>query len=123
MANSEKRVLMLGMDCSLANELSEHFADRGFAVDQANSLPSGSAEADLIFVESGQPGLSALIRAVSPPVIVVSRLPEVADWLDAMDSGAADYVAAPFDTRQLDWILETNLGVSREREGAHASAA
>lgn len=43
-------------------------------------------------------------------MVVVSRVPEVNDWLDAMDAGAADYCAAPFEKEQLDWILESNLG-------------
>jgi hypothetical protein len=27
-----------------------------------------------------------------------------------MDAGAADYCAVPFEKKQIDWILESNLG-------------
>lgn len=33
-------------------------------------------------------------------VIVASRLPEVAEWLDALEAGAADYCAAPLSRRR-----------------------
>jgi PleD family two-component response regulator len=41
-------------------------------------------------------------------------LPEVDDWLDAMEAGAADYCAEPIEKRQLDWILESNLERKRQ---------
>ena len=40
-------------------------------------------------------------------VIVASRLPEVAEWLDALEAGAADYCAAPFEPAQIRWVLES----------------
>ena len=43
------------------------------------------------------------------PVVVVSRLPEVEKWLDAMDAGAADYCAAPFEIRPLRSIVEATV--------------
>jgi hypothetical protein len=43
------------------------------------------------------------------PVVVVSRLPEVATWLDALEAGAADYCSAPFESIHLDWILRNHL--------------
>ena len=79
-----------------------------------------SKQFDLVFCETHHPGLLKLLHAVSSPVVVVSRVPEVNDWLDAMDAGAADYCAAPFEREQLDWILESNLGA---REPAPATAA
>lgn len=43
------------------------------------------------------------------PVIVVSRLPEVPQWLDAMEAGASDYCSAPFEAREINWILENAI--------------
>lgn len=51
----------------------------------------------------------AMLQAVKMPVVVVSRLPEVNDWLDAIEAGAVDYCSAPIEREQLDWILESNL--------------
>jgi DNA-binding NtrC family response regulator len=48
-------------------------------------------------------------RSPNVPVVVVTRHPEVSEWLDAMDAGAADYCAAPFEPKQVRWILESNL--------------
>jgi ActR/RegA family two-component response regulator len=42
-------------------------------------------------------------------IVVVSRHPEVADWLDSIEAGATDYCAAPFETSQVKWILESSL--------------
>src|SRR5579864_122971 len=37
------------------------------------------------------------------PVVVVSRLPEVSEWLDALEAGAMDYCGAPFELQQIRW--------------------
>jgi DNA-binding response OmpR family regulator len=48
------------------------------------------------------------------PVIVVSRLPETDEWLDALEAGAADYCAAPFEIIHLRWLFETHAGEARK---------
>jgi hypothetical protein len=42
-------------------------------------------------------------------VVVETRNPEVREWLDALESGAADYCAAPFERSQLRWIMDSNV--------------
>jgi hypothetical protein len=59
----------------------------------------------------------ALRRFPRRAVVVVSRLPEVRAWLDALEAGAADYCAAPFESIQLNWILQNQLSAR------HAAAA
>jgi DNA-binding response OmpR family regulator len=49
------------------------------------------------------------VRGVEFPVVVVSALPEIDKWLDALDAGADDYCAAPFDPRLLQNIVENAL--------------
>ena len=57
------------------------------------------------------------------PVVVVSRLPEVDAWLNALEEGAADYCAAPFEAIQLSWLLQTHLaGLQPGREAAREAA-
>ncbi|MCS7026058.1 MAG: hypothetical protein NZV14_14740 [Bryobacteraceae bacterium] len=56
--------------------------------------------------------LNAFLDAVSSkrrkiPVIVVSRHPEVNQWIDALEAGAADYCAAPFEPTHMRWVLAT----------------
>ena len=58
----------------------------------------------------------AKLRANHPfsPIVVVSRHPEVADWLDSIEAGATDYCAAPFETSQVQWIVETSMRSAHE---------
>jgi DNA-binding NtrC family response regulator len=48
------------------------------------------------------------------PVLVVSRMPEVSEWLDALDSGAADYCGAPFEQQQIRWLIGSALLSTRQ---------
>jgi len=123
MTVSGKTVLLAGIEPMLAQELHQYLSSRGIDVHECSSLESQNPESqkfDLVFCETHHPGLLKLLHAVSSPVVVVSRVPEVNDWLDAMDAGAADYCAAPFEREQLDWILESNLGA---RQPASAAVA
>jgi DNA-binding NtrC family response regulator len=58
-------------------------------------------------------------RRLQVPVVVASRFPEVAEWLDALEDGALDYCAAPFEPAHIRWILESAV-LAR---GPSASAA
>jgi FixJ family two-component response regulator len=66
--------------------------------------------ADIIFC-GADVSLVSELRSVKPDasIVVVSRHPEVADWLDSIEAGANDYCAAPFEDSQMKWILETSL--------------
>lgn len=69
---------------------------------------------DVIFCDSSSDLLS-LLHAVRKaqkdvPVVVVSRHAEERAWLDALEAGASDYCAAPFEVHQLSWILRVNPG-------------
>ena len=61
------------------------------------------------------------LRSAKPKasIVVVSRHPEVSVWLDSIEAGATDYCAAPFETSQVRWILESSLLVT----SASAAAA
>lgn len=48
-------------------------------------------------------------------IVVVSRHPEVSDWLDSMEAGATDYCAAPFESLQMKWILDGSLASQQTR--------
>jgi DNA-binding NtrC family response regulator len=117
MSVKSKSVLLAGIEPILAKELQQYLVSRGMDVHQTANLETqgaaGERNFDLVFCETHHPGLHALLKAVESPVVVVSRVPEVDDWLDAMDAGAADYCAAPFEREQLDWILESNLGMRK----------
>jgi DNA-binding NarL/FixJ family response regulator len=43
------------------------------------------------------------------PFVVVTRVPETTAWLDALEAGATDYCSAPFEARQIHWLMESAL--------------
>lgn len=118
MSSPGKRVLLAGIEPALAEELHRYLASRGVAVTQSQPTDSTPPHFDLVFCETHSPDLRNLLKNLGSPVVVVSRVPEVNDWLDAMDAGATDYCAAPFEADQLDWILESTIGLRREKLAA-----
>ena len=73
-------------------------------------LTDDARTADIVFCGWDLDGVTKLIGAYGgKPVVVVSRLPDVSGWLDALEAGAADYCAAPFESIQLRWILDAQL--------------
>lgn len=68
---------------------------------------------DLVFCPA-QGGILERARAAAaaelPRIrfIAVSRLPDVHEWLTALELGAADYCAPPFEQSQLRWLMQTH---------------
>ncbi len=112
-ATSPSEIVLAGLDQKVAEELSGHLRTRGLSVKSCEKLDGLDAEqagnCALAFCDIGRSDLIAMLQAVKMPVVVVSRLPEVNDWLDAIEAGAVDYCSAPIEREQLDWILESNL--------------
>ncbi|HUQ91402.1 MAG TPA: hypothetical protein VM120_06960 [Bryobacteraceae bacterium] len=114
-----KKILVCELEVSLARELMAVLGIRSLGVDA--EVCSGLAECktklqesnpELIF-SSYSEDLMALIRSLDHgerplPVIVVSRHPNAAQWIDAMEAGAADYCAAPFEIQQIRWLVDAN---------------
>jgi DNA-binding response OmpR family regulator len=106
---SNYTALLFQLDSVLAESL-----EAGLATCNCAVMSSGNGidqlRADIVFCPA-VPGLigQALRRFRGKPVVVVSRMPEVEGWLDALEIGAADYCMSPFDAAQLKWLLETHL--------------
>lgn len=68
---------------------------------------------DLVFCPASrqilQSVLAAAGRMTRPRVIAVSRLPEIPEWLDALELGATDYFAPPFEQSQVRWLIQTHF--------------
>jgi DNA-binding NtrC family response regulator len=107
--------LLFGLSDDLAGELFQPLAKLGANI---HSHPSAlekvkakdASGTEIIFCGPDVEVVTKL-RAARPdaPIVVVSRHPEVNDWLDSIEAGATDYCAAPFETAQVRWILETSL--------------
>ncbi len=123
---NQARVLILGLEASLADELGA-ILRRRHAVYTAPlrsvTVALASAErleADVVFCTAERHQYMALLEEIrerreSLPVIIASRTAEVADWLDALEAGAADYCAAPFEAAHVEWIVSAALRASPRR--------
>jgi DNA-binding NtrC family response regulator len=117
----QANVLMVGLDDGLASELRsalpgvQHMVKQHTGADTPSCLDLlRDSAADVVFCCPRSASLTNLLNAVSSyrpglPVIVVTRHPEVNEWLNAIEAGATDYCAAPFEMRHLEWILKSSL--------------
>jgi DNA-binding NtrC family response regulator len=115
------RIVLFGLDDLLANELRRVLVSQKQTVFSEPFLAPREClavvervGAELVFCTSHGNRYTALLEAVGRfkpdlPVVVVSRVPEVAEWLDAIEAGASDYCAAPFETAHVQWILDSAL--------------
>lgn len=114
------KVLLYGLDDRLAEELNS--ALHGLAVtlraesahDVSQCLDTRESPAPQLIFCSFENGLESMLHAVSGhgrgvPVIAVSRHAEVHHWIDAIEAGAADYCAAPFESGHMRWLLQSNI--------------
>jgi DNA-binding NtrC family response regulator len=112
------KVLLLGLEGSLADDLNSVLRQLGQTVQTAALVGEvlDTTDASLIFAPAQN--LDAVRRRRPDlPVVVTTRLPEVRDWLDALEAGASDYCGAPFEAAQVRWVLDTTLSL------AHRAAA
>jgi CheY-like chemotaxis protein len=110
--------LLVGLDGAVENELSTVLRADGWQV-----ATQPGARADIVFCGHQKPVYQTAVEQYAKlPVVVVSRLPEVSDWLDALEAGAADYCAAPFEPSQLRWLLNNHVpGPQRPRRSVAAA--
>jgi DNA-binding NtrC family response regulator len=109
---------------SLADQLCQAAFEPGHTFHSARSTAeclrlAERFHADVVFCNSEPREYQALLnemkrRGLRLPVVVVSRLPEVSEWLDALDAGAADYCAAPFEHQHISWLIASALLASQQ---------
>jgi two-component system response regulator CpxR len=106
------RVLVVDDDAELCELLREFLVGEGFAVEAVGDGERGAAaalegSADLVVLDVMLPGLSGFdvlrrIRAHSPvPVIMLTARGEDVDRIVGLELGADDYLAKPFNPREL----------------------
>ena len=118
---SEAKVILFGLEDSLARELRDALRRCSHAAVSDSFHSSGHTLAHLVTdsvdILFCGPNLETVktLRESSPNtrIVVVSRLPEVMDWLEAMEAGADDYCAPPFEDSHIRWILANNLRPTR----------
>ena len=109
--------VLFGLSEDLAGDLLKplaKFCSNIQSVDSGRLATVADSQAQIIFCGADTEVVSDLRRAKpEAPIVVVSRHPEVSGWLDSIEAGASDYCAAPFESAQLQWILETSMRSTR----------
>lgn len=116
------RIVLFGLEGSLSYELKS--ALLALQAPLSTTSAEGDTRADLVFCPVDATVLAkAREQFPGAPVVVVSRLPEVDAWLNALEAGAADYCAAPFEPVQMRWLLNTHLPGRLTPSPGHRSKA
>jgi hypothetical protein len=111
------RILLYGLSPELSRELRDVLITTRHVPEIDDEMRSGAVcwpEVDLVFCPAEPSALAKALAATASQgsrlrVIATSRLPETGEWLDAMEAGAADYCAAPFEATQIRWLLAAQL--------------
>jgi DNA-binding NtrC family response regulator len=110
------KIALIGIEKSAADQLANAL-DRDFHHIESKpetTKPSDFTGFDMVFAGGdGKKYLSLLqdLRRSRPamPFVVVTRLPDTSEWLDALEAGATDYCSAPFEPRQMKWLVQSAL--------------
>lgn len=127
----QNRILVAEDDTDINNLLAEILRRAGYQVTQAFSgteccLLFSQKPADLVLLDLMLPGMSGeelipVLRAQTPvPIIVLSAKESTRDKVDALRSGADDYMTKPFDEEELLARVEVALRRADGQEGPAA---
>jgi DNA-binding NtrC family response regulator len=135
MPDSMKHVLLVEDEAPLREALAEQLADRGYAVEQAESGETALAKLadfafDVIITDLRLPGIdgsavidAALDRYPDIVAIVVTGFGTVKDAVEAIKRGAWDFVSKPFQIDELLLALDSALEQRRlKSENAYLRA-
>jgi DNA-binding NtrC family response regulator len=110
------RVVFIGLEEATASQIGHALAAQRHEVEykQPGTVMRDLVDADIVFAGGDSADYLPLLRLVRKerpalPFVVVTRLPEVVQWLDALEAGATDYCAAPFETQQVQWVMESAM--------------
>jgi DNA-binding response OmpR family regulator len=120
-----KRLLVVDDDQGLVNLLKRFLEAEGFTVDTAYDHPGGlkaalSGEHELIILDVMLPGgsgfelLKSLRQVSRTPVLLLTARGEAVDRILGLEIGADDYLAKPFDPRELVARVRAILRRTRE---------
>jgi DNA-binding NtrC family response regulator len=113
------KLILIGLEQVTASLIHKVLPAGGHSVEyQTNAGAVSVSDADIVFTDAESDRSLTLLRRLKQtypdlPCVVLSRMPDTREWLDALEAGAADYVGAPFDTAQLLRIVEAVQPVRR----------
>jgi DNA-binding response OmpR family regulator len=119
------KVFLIGLEQQTASQIGRALGvERHQIENKPKNVPVGDLlGADIVFAGGDGKQYMTLLRRIREahpalPFVVVTRIPETSDWLDALEAGATDYCSAPFEARQINWLMESALPRSRSRSFA-----
>ena len=105
------RILIVDDDESVRQAIADYLGRHGYEVQTADGAAQmdaalGQAPFDLIVLDLMMPGEGGLaicqrLGAQAPPILMLSALGGTTDRIVGLEVGAADYLAKPFDPREL----------------------
>jgi len=123
----EKRIMIVDDDSSIREAVCDYLSRHGYIVRGVESVEAMQsllqdeqwALVILDLMMPGEDGLSACRRLSDrcPPILMLSALGETVDRIVGLEAGASDYLAKPFDPRELLARVRALLRLS-SREGA-----
>jgi len=110
------KVFLIGLEQATASQIGRALAVERHQIEhKPKNVPVADLlDADIVFAGGDGKQYMPLLRGLREarpalPFVVVTRIPETSDWLDALEAGATDYCSAPFEARQLNWLMESAL--------------
>jgi DNA-binding response OmpR family regulator len=132
--NTPTRLLVVDDDASVRSLLRDYLAERGFAVAEAANGAQMREEIeravpDAVLLDVRMPGEDGLLLArylcerYRLGILMVTASGDVVDRVVGLEVGADDYIAKPFDLRELLARLKSVLRRLQAREASAAAAA
>jgi two-component system phosphate regulon response regulator OmpR len=122
---SKPHILAVDDDERLRSLLKRYLSEQGFMISAARDAAQARRllacfEFDLIVLDVMMPGESGLdllasLPAGRPPALMLSAMGEARDRIKGLETGADDYLAKPFEPREL--VLRLRAVLKRRAEG------
>jgi DNA-binding response OmpR family regulator len=114
------RVVFVGVEPTAVAQITRALSVERHQLEQKPKTSGANdlLDADIVFAGGEPIHYLCLLRKVREsrpglPFVVVTRVPETKEWLDALEAGATDYCSAPFENRQINWLMESALPQQR----------
>jgi two-component system response regulator HydG len=127
-SNENVRILIVDDEFSVRHSLTAWFEDEGYTVGVASSGKEALAKLaenkwDIFFLDLKMPGMSGLelqkkIKEIQPDgtIIIITAFASVESAVEAMQSGAYDYLSKPFDPDYLALMVRNIIERKKLKE-------
>lgn len=109
MSLARLKCVVTGLDGQVASDLIRMLSGLNMLVSESSLQVS---DADMVFCHPDSMTPLAGQAAVGTKIVVVGSEASEESWLNALESGAADYLPMPCQVAELSWILQSHFGTS-----------